>query len=261
MDANLLEAEPLPGLVQLTLNRPASRNALDAALIAALYAAIERHGARPATRVVVIRANGSSFCAGADLAAMAALGRAPHAENVADAQALAAMLLALYQCPKPTVAAVQGPAFGGGVGLAAACDVAVGSEEARFKLPEVRLGIVPAIISPYVIEAIGVRQARRYFLSGEQMPAARARELGLLHEVVQGPALGGEVLRIASELAAGGPLALANCKQLIMEVAWCAPDQALARSLAERLATLRSGAEAQDGIEATLRRRPPVWSP
>jgi len=259
MEQNLLESEPLPGIVQLTLNRPAARNALDAGLIGSLAAAFARHGAREATRVVVIRANGTAFCAGADLNAMLALGRGPHDANVADAEALAALLLAVRRCPKPTVAAVQGPAFGGGVGLAAACDVAVGAEEALFRLPEVRLGIVPAIISPYVVEAIGLRQARRYCLSGETIPAARARELGLLHEVVQGPMLGGEVLRIATELAAGGPGALAHCKALLADVAGHGPDEALGRSLANQLAKLRAGAEAQDGLAAAQARRSPGW--
>jgi methylglutaconyl-CoA hydratase len=261
MDTSLLESEPLPGIVQLTLNRPAARNALSADLMAAIGEAIARHGARAATRVVVIRANGPAFCAGADLTAMAALGRGPREANLADAETLAAILLAVRRCPKPTVAAVQGPAFGGGVGLTAACDVAVGAEEALFRLPEVRLGIMPAIISPYVVEAIGPRQARRYFLSGETISAARARELGLLHEVVPGTMLGGEVLRIATELAAGGPLALASCKELLSDVVGRGPDEALGRTLAARLATLRSGDEAQDGLAAAQARRAPGWVP
>ncbi len=260
MDTTLLESEPLPGIVQLTLNRPAQRNALDAQLIAALAAAIATHSARDATRVIVIRAAGRAFCAGADLTGMITLGQAPLAENIADARQLAAVLLALRRCPKPTVAAVQGPAFGGGVGLATACDIAVGGEEAQFRLPEVSLGIVPAVISPYVIEAIGLRQARRYFLSGEAIPAARARELGLLHEVVDSARLGAEALRIAIELAAGGPLALANCKALLDEVGHRKPDDALTATLAERLAHLRATAEAQDGLEATLQRRAPGWA-
>jgi methylglutaconyl-CoA hydratase len=259
MDQNLLESEPLPGIVQLILNRPAARNALDAGLIGALSAALARHGERKATRVIVLRASGTAFCAGADLTAMLTLGRGPHDASVADAETLAALLLAVRRCPKPTVAAVQGPAFGGGVGLAAACDVAVGGEEALFRLPEVRLGIVPAIISPYVVEAIGLRQARRYCLSGETIPAARARELGLLHEVVPGPMLGGEVLRIATELAAGGPGALANCKELLAEVAGHGPDEVLGRALSIRLAKLRAGEEAQDGLAAALARRSPGW--
>ncbi len=260
MDATLLESEPLPGIVQLTLNRPAQRNALDGPLIAALHAAIEAHGSRSDTRVIIIRAAGTAFCAGADLRAMLALGQAPLADNLADALQLTSLLLALRRCPKPTVAAVQGPAFGGGVGLATACDIAVGSEEAQFRLPEVRLGIVPAVISPYVIEAIGLRQARRYFLSGESIPAARARELGLLHEVVDSARLGAEALRIASELMAGGPMALANCKSLLDLVGHSAPGAELAATLAERLAHLRASPEAQDGLDAAQQRRVPGWA-
>jgi len=259
MDTPLLESEPLPGIVQLTLNRPAQRNALDAPLLAALHAAIDAHAARAATRVVVIRAAGTAFCAGADLRGMIALGQAAYADNVADASRLSSFLLALRRCPKPTVAAVQGPAFGGGVGLATACDIAVGGEAAQFRLPEVRLGIVPAVISPYVIEAIGLRQARRYFLSGESIPAARARELGLLHEVVDDARLGAEALRLASELAAGGPAALAHCKALLDDVGHRAPDAELAVMLAQRLATLRASPEAQDGLDSTLQRRAPGW--
>ncbi len=261
MEQNLLESEPLPGIVQLTLNRPAARNALDSGLMGALAEAIARHGERPATRVIVVRASGTAFCAGADLNAMLALGRGALDANVADAETLAALLLAVRRCPKPTVAAVQGPAFGGGVGLATACDIAVGAEEALFRLPEVRLGIVPAIISPYVVEAIGLRQARRYCLSGETIPAARAREIGLLHEVVPGPNLGGEALRIATELAAGGPGALAHCKQLLADVGGHGPDEARGGALANRLARLRAGDEAQDGLAAALARRSPGWAP
>jgi methylglutaconyl-CoA hydratase len=259
MNANLVEAEPAPGVVRLTLNRPEQRNALDAALIAALHAAVLTHGARAATRVLLIGAAGSSFCAGADLNAMLALGRGDRAASVADAERLAQLLLALRDCPKPSIAIVQGPAFGGGMGLAAACDLALGSGEARFRLPEVQLGLVPAVISPYVIEAIGLRQARRYFLSGEQIGAERARELGLLHAVVPAGELEAEALRLAREVAQGGPHALAECKRLIADIAHHGPGAGLAGVTAEWLATLRAGPEAQEGVSAALARRAPGW--
>ena len=259
MEPNLLESEPLPGVAWLALNRPAQRNALDATLVAALEAALARHDQRPATRVVVLAATGSAFCAGADLHAMLAVGRGPWQQNLDDAHSLARLLLALRHCTRPTLAVVQGAAFGGGVGLAAACDIAIGSSEARFRLPEVQLGLVPAVISPYVIEAIGPRQARRYFLSGETITAARARELGLLHEVVAPAELGEAAQGLARDLAQGAPGALGECKQLIAEVALRAPDAALAAATAERLARLRAGAEAQEGIEAALARRAPGW--
>jgi methylglutaconyl-CoA hydratase len=259
MPPTLLESEPAPGIVRLALNRPGQRNALDAALIEALHAAVLRHGARVATRVLLIGAEGSAFCAGADLHAMLALGRGQRESNVADAARLASLLLALRDCPKPSIAVVQGPAFGGGMGLAAACDVAVGSAAARFRLPEVQLGLVPAVISPYVLEAIGLRNARRYFLSGEQIDAERARELGLLHAVVAPAELEPEALRIALEIAQGGPHALAECKRLIAEVARRGPGPGLAGFTAEWLAILREGHEAQEGVEAALGRRLPGW--
>jgi methylglutaconyl-CoA hydratase len=259
MEPVLLESEPAPGVVRLALNRPAQRNALDGALIEALHAAVLRHGARDATRVLLVGAEGSAFCAGADLNAMLALGRGPREASVADAERLARLLLAVRDCPKPSIAVVQGPAFGGGMGVAAACDIAVGSSEARFRLPEVRLGLVPAVISPYVLEAIGLRNARRYFLSAEEIGAARARELGLLHAVVAPTELGTEALRLGREVAQGGPHALAECKRLIADVAHRGPGPGLAGVTAEWLATLREGREAQEGVEAALERRTPGW--
>jgi methylglutaconyl-CoA hydratase len=255
----LLESEPAPGLVTLTLNRPEQRNALDAALIEALHAAVLTHGARSATRVLLIAAGGTAFCAGADLNAMLALGRGPREASVADAERLAALLLAIRDCPKPSLAMVQGPAFGGGFGLVAACDLAIGSSAARFRLPEVQLGLVPAVISPYVVEALGLRQARRYFLSGETIDAPRARELGLLHEVVEPAALAAAGLSLAREVALGGPHALAEAKRLIADVAHRGPSAGLAGVTAEWLAKMREGREAQEGIGAALERRPPAW--
>ncbi len=259
MAPKLLETEPAPGVVRLALNRPEQRNALDAALIEALHAAVLRHGARAATRVLLIGAEGTAFCAGADLNAMLALGRGDRAANSADAGRLATLLLAVRDCPKPSIAVVQGPAFGGGMGLAACCDLAIGSTAARFRLPEVQLGLVPAVISPFVLEAIGLRQARRYFLSGEPIDAERALELGLLHAVVAATELEGEALRLAREIALGGPHALGECKRLIAEVAHRDPGATLAATTAEWLATLREGAEAQDGVSAALERRLPAW--
>ena len=259
MEPNLLETEPVPGVAWLALNRPAHRNALDGALVAALHEALLRHGARPATRVVVLAASGGAFCAGADLPAMGALGRGPWQSNLEDALGLARLLLALRHCSRPTLAVVHGAAIGGGVGLTAACDLAIGSSAAHFRLPEVRLGLVPALISPYVLEAIGARQARRYCLSGEAITAERARELGLLHEVVAPAALTEAALSLASELAQGAPGALAECKQLLADVGHRGPNEALAAGAAERLARLRAGAEAQEGITAAAARRAPGW--
>ena len=259
MQPLVLEQELSPGIVELTLNRPAQRNALDATLVDELAAAFARHATRAATRVLLLAASGSSFCAGADLNAMIELGRGPRAASVADAQRLARLLGAVRQSPKPVIACVQGPAFGGGVGLVAACDIALASSDARFRLPEVQLGLVPAVISPFVIEAIGVRNASRYFLSAEALSAAEARAIGLVHEVTAPESLGATALALAHEVRNGGPEALAAAKLLIAEVAATGPSAALAARTAEILATLRAGEEAQEGLAAALARRAPAW--
>ena len=259
MSALVLETEPAPGVCRLSLNRPAQRNALDAALIASLHASLRAALGRPAVRVLVLAAEGTSFCAGADLNAMLALGQGPAAENLADAGQLAALLRAVRESPKPVIACVQGPAFGGGLGLVAACDIALATPEARFRLPEVTLGLVPAVISPYVIGAIGARQAGRYFLTAEALGAERACELGLVHEVVAADALGARALALATEIMAGGPNALAGAKALIGEVAHALPPAALVARTAEILAHVRSGAEAHEGLAAALARRAPAW--
>ncbi len=259
MASPILETEPSPGVVQLTLNRPAQRNALDAALIAALGAALHAAAARDATRTILLAAAGTSFCAGADLNAMRALGRGPRADNLADAGHLVALLRAVRDSPKPVIACVQGPAFGGGLGLVAACDLALASTEARFRLPEVTLGLVPAVISPYVVEAIGLRQARRYCLTAEPIDAARALALGLVHEVTAPAELLPRALALAADLSAAGPAALALAKALLAEVGHAAPTAALGARTAEILAHVRSGAEAQEGLSAALERRAPAW--
>lgn len=255
----LLETTDARGIARLTLNRAERRNALDAALLAALHEAVGRHALAPRTRVIVIAAAGSAFCAGADLREMIERGRGDPASNREDAERLATLLLAIRECPKPVVALVQGPAFGGGVGLAAACDVALASDVAKFRLPEVQLGIVPAVISPYVVEAIGARHARRLFLSGETVDAAWACELGLVHEVVPAASLEARGVELASAVAQGGPDALAACKRLIASVAGVRPDAALAASTARLLAELRAGPEAQEGLAAALEKRTPAW--
>lgn len=261
MEPLILEQDLAPGIVELKLNRPAQRNALDAALMAALADAFARHGAAAATRVLLVSASGTSFCAGADLNAMLALGRGPRAASVEDASRLAALLAGVRDCPKPVIACVQGPAFGGGVGLVAACDIAFASSDARFRLPEVQLGLVPAVISPFVLEAIGVRHARRYFLSGEVLGAAEARAIGLVHEVTAPDALAASALKLALEVRNGGPEALGAAKRLITEVAAAEPGAALGLRTAEILAAIRAGGEAQEGVAAALERRSPAWRP
>ncbi|MFO0336982.1 MAG: enoyl-CoA hydratase-related protein [Pseudomonadota bacterium] len=255
----LCAGEVAPGVVRLALNRPSSRNALDESLIAALHEAVRRHAAEPATRVLLIAAEGPAFCAGADLRNMLERGRAGGEANLADARALAEMLLAIRECPKPSVALVQGAAFGGGVGLATACDVAIGSDAARFRLPEVQLGIVPAVISPYVVEAIGPREARRWILSGEPIDAERARALGLLHEVVPAMELATRGVELARAIAAGAPGALAACKALLAGLAREPASAGTAHATAALLAELRAGTEGQEGFLAALEKRAPAW--
>ena len=255
----LLESVVGPGIVRLTLNRPDERNALDRTLIEAFAAAIARHATLASTRVLLIAGAGSAFCAGADLAAMRALGQASYAENLADARRLADLLAALHECPKPSVACVHGAAIGGGLGLVAACDVAIAAADARLRLPEVRLGLAPAVISPYVLEAIGPRQARRYALTGETIDAERARQIGLVHEVVAPDALAGAALGLAAEIASGASTALAATKALVADAHRIEPAAATAERTARVLAELRAGPEAQEGLAAAIERRVPAW--
>lgn len=255
----LLEERRAAGVAWLTLNRPERRNALDPELIRALHEAVLRLGAEPSCRVLALAAAGTAFCAGADLHAMRALGRVDAAANREDAAALAKLLLALHECPKPTLALVQGAAFGGGVGVTAVCDVALAGAEAKFRLPEVQLGIVPAVISPYVVAAIGPRQASRYFLSGESLDAIRAAELGLVHEVVPTAELERRGLELAAQIALGGPEALAAAKTLLRDVAGRRPGAQLVAETADLLARLRAGSEAQEGLSAALEKRAPAW--
>lgn len=258
-DAVLLESTAAPGVVRLQLNRPERRNALNEALVAALRAAVARAADDDGARVLVIAASGTAFCAGADLAAMAASGLDTDEANRRDAENLAALLLALRHSPKPVVALVQGPAFGGGVGLAAACDVTLAGPAAKFRLPEVQLGLVPAVISPHVVDAIGARQARRLFLTAETVDAAWACDLGLVHEVVPNETLEARGLEIARAIAAGGPRALVACKRLIDDVAHARVEPELAARTARLLATLRASEEAQEGLAAAREKRVAAW--
>ena len=209
------------GVGIITLNRPERHNAFDDALIAELSHALDSMADDPAVRVLVISSTGKSFCAGADLNWMKRAAGYGEDENLRDSRALAGMLRRLAQCPKPTIARVQGPAYGGGVGLVACCDIAIATFDAQFSLTEVKLGIIPAVISPHVIAAIGERYARRYMLTAERFSAAEAYRIGLLHEMVTDETALDEALgEIIDALLMNGPRALAECKQLISAVAW-----------------------------------------
>lgn len=251
---------PADGVATVTLDRPEVHNAFDDQAIAELTQAFRRLGADPAARVVVLRANGKSFSAGADLDWMQRVARYSHEQNVADAMALAEMLHTLDTCPKPTLALVQGPAYGGGVGLVAACDIAVAAETAFFALTEVRLGLIPAVISPYVIAAIGERACRRYLLTAERFSAADAYRLGLVHQVVPADRLDAAVADLVARLRECGAAAQAAAKELIRDVA-CRPiDDAVVRNGAERIARQRASAEGREGVAAFLEKRKPAWS-
>ncbi len=248
------------GVARLTLDRPDVHNAFDDHLIAELTHKLRELDHNPAVRVVVLAAKGKSFSAGADLNWMKGVARYSEAENIRDAVALASLMRTLDTMTKPTVARVHGAAFGGGVGLVACCDIAVASTAATFSLSEVRLGLIPAVISPYVIAAIGSRNARRYFLSAERFDAREALRIGLVHSAVEDSELDNTVERILDELLKGGPKAIAAAKDLIAHVAHRPIDQLLAEETAARIAQIRVSPEGQEGIAAFLDKRPAGWT-
>ena len=246
-------------IATITLNRPLIHNAIDDQLIHELMNVLRDLEQKPQVRAVLITAAGPSFCAGADLQWMKRMSTASQDENLRDAEQLAGMLRRLNIFPRPTVALVQGSAYGGGVGIVAACDVAIASEGATFSLSEVKLGLIPAVISPYVIAAIGPRAARRYFLTAERFDAATALRLGLVGAVLPADGLLAEGARLAAALASNPPLAMAEAKRLIKDVTGRPIDLALRQETARRIARLRVGAEAQEGIAAFLEKRKPRW--
>lgn len=255
----VIEIDVAPPLATVWLNRPDKHNAFDETLIAALADALAGLAARDEVRVLMLAGRGPSFCAGGDLNWMKKSAAYSEAENFADARALAAMMGKLYRFPKPVIARVHGAAYGGGVGLAACCDVVIASEEARFCLSEVRLGLIPSVIAPYVIEKIGASAARRYFLGAEPFSAATAREIGLVHEVVDELEVEATATRLAELFARNGPAAMREAKALIRDIAGRTIDDALAEDTARRIARIRVGAEGQEGLAAFLEKRAPRW--
>lgn len=241
------------------MNRPEVHNAFDETLIADLTAACCDLDADDSVRAVVLAGRGKSFSAGADLAWMKRAANYTVEENLADAGALAAMLRTLADMKKPTVARVQGAALGGGTGLTAACDIAIASSAAVFATSEVKFGIIPSAISPYVLRAIGPRQALRYFQSAERFDAARARELGLVHEVVAPEALDAKVAEVVASLLQCGPKAQAAAKDLIRTVAHQPIGDAVVADTVQRIAHLRATPEAREGVAAFLEKRAPDW--
>jgi methylglutaconyl-CoA hydratase len=243
----------------VTLNRPEIRNAFDDALIASLTGTLRALDADPAVRVVVLAGAGPAFCAGADLNWMKRMAGFGYEQNLEDARALAAMLKTLDRMSKPTIARVHGPAFAGGVGLVAACDIAIGTPDAKFCLSEAKLGLSPATISPYVIRAMGARMARRYFLSAEVFDASEAYRVGLLSRVSASEKLDAEIEELLKHLTQGGPQALAEIKELIAAVSSGPVDDAMIDDTAKRIAEIRVSAEGKEGIASFLEKRKPSW--
>lgn len=241
------------------MNRPDLHNAFDETLIAELTAACIALDDDADVRVIVLAGRGKSFSAGADLNWMRRAANNGLDDNLNDARALAGMLRTLAEMKKPTIARVQGAALGGGMGLAAACDIAVASTKAVFATSEVKFGIIPSAISPYVLRAIGARQATRYFQTAERIDAVRAREIGLVHEVTELEALDAKVAEIVAALLAGGPNAQAAAKDLIRAVANQPINHTLVEDTAHRIAHLRATPEAREGIGAFLDKRQPGW--
>ena len=256
-----IEAEQRGAVRWLWLNRPEVRNAFNDALIADIAAAFADVEASPETRIVVVAGRGPAFCAGADLNWMRAMASYSHADNHSDALKVARMFNAVHSCSKPVVARVQGDAFGGGVGLAAACDIVVAVESVSFVLSEVKLGIVAATISPHVVRAMGARQAARYMLTAERFGAKRAHELGLVHELATADSLDSAVATLCQALLAASPAALAATKRLLADVVEAPVDDVLLAATAKCIADARVSPEGREGIAAFLEKRAPAWAP
>ena len=246
----------------VTLNRPDKHNAFDEHLIGELTQALKVLDATPSARAVVLLGAGESFCAGADLDWMRRMADYDYAQNVADAQALAYLLQTLAALSKPTIARVHGPAYGGGVGLVACCDIAIAAYDVTFALSEAKLGLIPATIGPYVVEAMGARAARRYMLTAERFDAAEAYRIGLVHELAPSvEALDERVNELLAALLVAGPRAQAASKALVRAIAHRPIDERVIADTAERIATIRASDEAREGIAAFLTQRAPAWVP
>ncbi|MGH6637330.1 MAG: enoyl-CoA hydratase/isomerase family protein [Polaromonas sp.] len=247
------------GVATLVLNRPEVRNAFNDEVIAEFTQAFGELGAREEVRCVVLAAAGQAFCAGADLNWMRRMADYSHAENLADAAQLAEMLRAMYECPKPTVARIQGDVFAGGMGLVAACDIAVSVDTAQYCLSEVKLGLIPATISPYVIRAMGARAAHRYFLTAERFGAAEAHRIGFVHEVVSADQLDAKVAEIAQALVSVSPAAVKACKRLVQDVAGREITAELIAQTVQGIADIRSSEQGKEGVQSFLQKRKPSW--
>ncbi len=243
----------------ITLNRPDLRNAFNDEVIAEMTAVLHELGKRPEVRCVVLAGNGPAFCAGADLNWMKRIADYTREQNIEDASGLARMLQMLFECPKPTIARVHGDTYAGGMGLVAACDIAIASDNVQFCLSEVKLGLIPATISPYVIRAMGARAAHRWFLTAERFSAAEAHRIGYVHEVVPAAQLDAKVAEIAQALVNAGPEAVKACKRLVHDVAGRDISAGLVRRTVEGIADIRASDEGREGVRSFLDKRKPNW--
>lgn len=243
----------------VTLNRPDVRNAFNETTIAEITQVFQQLDADSAVRAVVLAANGVAFCAGADLNWMKKMADYTHAENLADAGQLAAMLAAIYRCSKPVVAKVQGDCYAGGMGLVAACDIAMSVDSAHYCLSEVKLGLIPATISPYVIKAMGESAARRYFITAERFSAHEAQRIGFVHEVVSAEALDGKIAEIVKALVSNSPNAVKQAKKLVQDVASREITPTLVAATVEGIAQIRASDEGREGVRSFLEKRKPAW--
>ncbi len=246
-------------VAHITLTQPEVRNAFSDEAIADITAAFLEVGARPEVCAVVLAAEGPAFCAGANLHWMRRMADYTREENVQDAGKLAEMLRVIYECPKPTIARVQGDVYAGGMGLVAACDIAVSVDTAGFCLSEVKLGLIPATISPYVIRAMGARAAHRYFLTAERFGAAEALRIGFVHEVVAADALDAKVEALLKALTSASPNAVRACKKLVLDVAEREINAGLIAATVQGIADIRASGEGKEGVQSFLHKRKPAW--
>ncbi|MEJ5124984.1 enoyl-CoA hydratase/isomerase family protein [Comamonas sp. MYb21] len=259
MKSTFLTVEAAGPVATITLTQPDVRNAFSDEVIADITRAFSWVGAQAQVRAVVLAAEGPAFCAGANLNWMRAMADYTREENLVDAGKLAEMLRVIYTCPKPTIARVQGDVYAGGMGLVACCDMAVAASHAGFCLSEVKIGLIPATISPYVIRAMGPRAAHRYFLTGERFDAAEALRSGFVHQVVEAEALDSAVDGLLKHLLSASPAAVQACKKLVLDVAGREVDEALIAETVAGIADIRASAEGKEGVQAFLNKRKPSW--
>lgn len=259
MDFKAIDITMYERVATVTLNRPDIRNAFNSATIAELALAFDELGRDEDVRAIVLAANGAAFCAGGDLNWMKEMAQYSDSDNLADATRLADMLRTIYLCPKPVIAKIQGDCYAGGMGLAAACDIAVAVDTAHFCLSEVKLGLIPATIAPYVIKAMGENAARRYFLTAERFTAHEAHRIGFIHELTSAEGLDTRVAAIVKALVSNSPHAVQQAKVLVREIAGAPIDQALIADTAQRIATIRASSEGREGVASFLEKRTPAW--